>query len=125
MKRLLNLIILMISCISSFAYGDFSYEIQCNLYVVRPHISENPEEDPIPRHTPSAPVLCTISSDRGIEFLNGITPDILYYELADEDGMLMTFSEESEFVQTLFSSSGEVKIVIATPQWDYVGYIEL
>lgn len=114
----------MISCVSVFG-SDYFGQVICSLYAFQSEIvNENPE-DPTPnRRKPSAPIVCSISLGNGVEFLNGITPEILYYEM-DAEGMAYKFTDESEFVQALFSDSGEVKIVITTPQCDYVGYISL
>lgn len=126
MKRLLALLSFMTMWITSFGNPYAGYEMVCSLYATQPdRNNENPEDPPLRRRTPSAPILCAISEARGIEFLSGIKPEILYYEIHDSEGMSLTFAEEDSFIQLLFSMSGELKIVIVTPQWDYVGFVEL
>lgn len=116
---------MMIAFISSYAGGSYPYDLYMNVYSVSPVDKENPDQPNPNRRTPSAPLLCIISHERGIEFLTIQKPPIYYYQIENEEGDVSTYEDETSFIDALFSMSGEVSITMASENCDYIGYVEL
>lgn len=50
--------------------------------------------------------------------------DILSYEIWDTDGeiCIASYTEESDFINALFSMEGEYQIHFSTEEYSYIGY---
>ena len=73
---------------------------------------------------PSRPIECTISQETGVSIYD--CPDeIVSYEIWDADGnsCLTLCSEESDFLNDLFSLTGDFQIRFNSSDYTYVGYI--
>lgn len=71
------------------------------------------------------PLYGTISPD-GVSIPGVETSDILYFEIYTPEGFCMgAFADEAEFIQTLFSLSGEYEIRLVTEEAVFVGVVEI
>lgn len=85
----------------------------------------NKQEEPEGRRIPPKPIYCTISPE-GIS-VAGLSEDIITYEVWDEtlEICLASFNEEQEFLDFLFSQSGEFQITFVTENYCISGYISI
>lgn len=76
------------------------------------------------RRTPPIPLCCIISFSTGLSIV-GVGEDILNFEIWDPEteACVASFSEESEFIDYLFSQSGDFQIKIETENYNISGYI--
>ena len=127
MKKLVALAFVLLSFFNGLANEWNNREIYCNFKKVVCPVGEY--EDPEPpangRRTPSVPVMCLISERDGVTFLSSAPTRIIYYEILDEEGMVMTFPNDTSFVHALFSLSGEYELRFTTDEYLYIGYVEL
>lgn len=74
---------------------------------------------------PSRPIFCTISAE-GIQ-MDVDAEDIQLYEIWDADGELCiaSYTEESDFINALFSLEGEYQIQFTTEDYTYIGYVTI
>lgn len=87
------------------------------------HYNPNPQSG---RHRSNQrPLYGSISAD-GVSIPGVETSDILSFEIYTPEGFCMgAFAEEPEFIQTLFSLSGEYEIRLITEEAVYIGFVEL
>lgn len=116
---------MMIAFISSYAGISYPEDLYFCVYPVAPVYKENPDVPTPNRRTPSAPLLGVISQESGVEFLTIQKPEISYYQIEDEDGNVYNYGDELSFIDALFSMSGEVSILMASENCNYIGYVEL
>lgn len=85
----------------------------------------NIQGDPEGRRIPPKPINCTISPD-GI-YVSGLSEDIITYEIWNDAAeiCIASFTEESEFLEFLFSQSGEFHISFITENYCISGNILL
>ena len=75
---------------------------------------------------PTRPILCSISVDDGVSFDDGSNPDIVSYEIKDADNNPIAITgDEADFIQTLFSLTGEYMIQFRTDQYVYLSLIHI
>lgn len=83
------------------------------------------EDSPIGHRLPAVPVWCTICPS-GINIPALEQNDISGYEIYTEEGnLLSSFSDEPDFISTLFSLTGSYIIRFTTEDYELVGYIEM
>ena len=85
-----------------------------------PHINDTPRGQRIP----SCPIECTISQDSGVTIYD--CPDeIVSYEIWDAEGntCLSQYSDESDFLNDLFSLTGDFQIRFNSSDYTYIGYL--
>ena len=72
---------------------------------------------------PSRFIVCIISAE-GIQ-MDVEAEEILSYEIWDADGevCIASYTEESDFINALFSLEGEYQIQFTTEDYVYIGYI--
>lgn len=125
MKHIILLFMFIVSA-SSFAMKGFKQGIQCFLYVVQPEVKNEKPEDPISkRRTPLVPLECVISEEYGVQFISGLKPNILYFEIMDEYETVISYADESTFIDALFSMNGEITIILVASDKEYIGYVNL
>lgn len=73
---------------------------------------------------PTRPIPCSISVDDGVSFDDGSNPEIISYEIKDADNNPVAVTgDEADFIQTLFSLTGEYEIQFRTDECVYYGSI--
>ena len=74
------------------------------------------------RRSPAKPIMCVISGE-GISL--DIADDVETYEIWDGEGnaCIAAYSDELDFTNHLFGVPGEYRIVFATADYYYIGYI--
>lgn len=116
----------MFSCSMAFAMNN-GPSIQVKLYLSSTKSDSEPVygEDPGNYHRmPTRPILCSISVEDGVSFDDGSNPDIISYEIKDADNNPVAVTgDEADFIQTLFSLTGEYVIQFRTDQYVYCGSI--
>ena len=75
--------------------------------------------------TPPMSIYCVISQTDGVNIV-GLIEEITSYEIWDTASEInfASFSEEAEFLDFLFSLTGEYKIKFETENYYIIGYIE-
>ncbi len=128
MKNILTLFLIMVSC-SIAAAWDTGQSVHVRLYLssATTNTDPNPNEDKDVRHRmPTRPILCSISIEDGVSFDDGTNPDIISYEIKDADNNpIAVTGDEADFIQTLFSLTGEYVIQFRTDQYVYYGSISI
>lgn len=126
MRNLLTAFLILFSCSMAFAW-EYSSSIQVKLlsystaYDSEPKYDENPNNH---HRMPTRPILCSISIEDGVSFDDGSNPDIISYEIKDADNNpIAVTGDEADFIQTLFSLTGEYVIQFRTDQYVYCGSI--
>ncbi|MBD5329386.1 MAG: hypothetical protein HDS03_05825 [Bacteroides sp.] len=114
----------------AWCYANVSNSLTIHVSLLR---FNSPETDPNPepevragRHRSNQrPLYGSISAD-GVSIPGVETSDILSFEIYTPEGFCMgAFAEEPEFIQTLFSLSGEYEIRLITEEAVYIGFVEL
>lgn len=126
MKNILTLFLIMLSCTVAIAW-DNGHSVQLKMYS-SPSVSyseQNPDENKnILDRMPTRPILCSISIEDGVSFDDGSNPDIISYEIKDADNNpIAVTGDEEDFIQTLFSLTGEYVIQFRTDEYVYYGGI--
>lgn len=128
MKRLISfvcIIIMMLSSLSVPAMADAfpAPVIHVTMYLLPGNFDSEPEIDPDRNRKPSHPLQCTISRDNGIE-VAGYASKFLSHEIWDVEGIVCMgdYSTESDFVDALFSMTGEYQIRLITEDYELIGY---
>lgn len=119
MRKLLSSIIILlalcITCPQVYSGGTATQTVQ---------LSKKHKHDTRLRGSriPAGIVVCTISTE-GIQ-MNVEPGDILSYEIWDTDGeiCIASYTEESDFINALFSMEGEYQIHFSTEEYSYIGY---
>ena len=86
------------------------------------HVNDTPRGPRIP----SRPIECTISQETGVTIYD--CPDeIVSYEIWDADGnsCLSLCSDESDFLNDLFSLTGDFQIRFNSSDYTYIGYLSI
>lgn len=81
-----------------------------------------PDVDERGKRIPSRRVQCIISEDSGVD-ITGCDEPIVSYEIWDVEGdiCLGAYSDESDFINSFFSMTGELQIRFQTKTCAYVG----
>lgn len=128
MKNLLTLFLITFSCSMALALGSESF-LQVRLYssMISDESEKIPDENTGVYHRiPTRPILCSISVEDGMSFDDGPNPDIVSYEIKDADNNPVAVTgDEADFIQTLFSLTGEYVIQFRTDQYVYCGSISI
>lgn len=107
--------------------ADNEQYIQLNLKVV-PASGQDPKSDKdiFNKHRiPGSPIPCIID-ENGVSFQMDTTPEIIGYEIYDSESVLIySVGDEEDFIQTLFSLSGNYTVVFRTEEYAYIGSIKL
>ncbi len=131
MKKLLStpLIILMIilglSTSSMMATSPTS-TIAVVMHVFPTVSDPEPDLDPYNKRIPPRPLNCTISQSDGIEVI-GCAAEFISYEIWDTEGTvcMAAYTLESDFINALFSMTGEYQIRLVCEDHELIGYIAL
>ena len=87
---------------------------------------EHMEEETPGQRKPGIGIACSIDPISGIEFLGHETPDFIMYEIYDSNNTCVgAYGDEPEFIDALFSLTGEYRISLSTAEVSYTGYILL
>lgn len=128
MKNLLTLFLITFSCSMALALGSESF-LQVRLYssMISDESEKNSNENTGVYHRmPSRHILCSISIEDGVSFNDSSNPDIVSYEIKDADNNPVAVTgDEADFIQTLFSLTGEYVIQFRTDQYVYYGSISI
>lgn len=81
------------------------------------------------QRTPSLPIAYTISQEDGLQIMSSSisAEDIIEFEICDIESSdcIFSFSDESTFIETLFTVNGEYQIRLTTSSYELIGYISL
>lgn len=117
---------MLMSCSIAVAW-DNGQSVQVKLYSSSSasYSEQNPDENKNNHHRmPPRPILCSLSIEDGVTFCDGSNPDIISYEIQDADGKpVAVFSDGADFVQTLFSLTGQFKVRFHSDEYVYYGYV--
>lgn len=129
-KRLFSIILLSLSTICLICPNSIKAENTTAVAVTMQKQSKNPlptneEIEHEGRRMRPRPIYCTISPD-GIN-VAGVSEEIISYEVWDEvSGICVaSFFEESDFLNYLFSQSGEFQLIFVTENHCISGYISI
>lgn len=124
MKKILTLLLILFSCSMAFALNH-GQVIQMNLrsfQVSDDSEAKNNESRENYHRMPTRPILCSISVEDGVSFDDGSNPEIISYEIKDADNNPIAITgDEADFIQTLFSLTGEYVIQFRTDEYVYYG----
>lgn len=122
MKKLLSSIIILLAlCITCPQVYSGSTTTQ-TVQLKKKHNQSNNQKG---SRKPAGLIVCTISAE-GIQM--GVeTGEIMSYEIWDADGdiCVASFTEESDFINVLFSMEGEYQIHFSTEEYSYFGYVTI
>ena len=124
MKNILTLFLIMVSCSIAVAW-DTGQSVHVKLLSssATTNTDPKPDESTDVRHRmPTRPILCSISIEDGVSFDDGSNPEIISYEIKDADNNPVAVTgDEADFIQTLFSLTGEYVIQLQTCEYIYYG----
>lgn len=122
MRKLLSSIIILlalcIACPQVYSAGTATRTVQLNKKLRHDNRQSGARK-------PAGLIVCTISAE-GIQM--GVeTGEIMSYEIWDADGdiCVASFTEESDFINVLFSMEGEYQIHFSTEEYSYFGYVTI
>ena len=96
------------------------------VYMVKTNLSAHPEEGDEGQRIPGRRIACSLDRENGICFTGQETPDFILYEIYDSNNMCVgAYGDEPEFIEALFSLTGEYRISLDTAEVSYIGYIIL
>ena len=126
MKRFKLVFVTLAMLLSFYAVPAVAQSVYI-LPVIKVPSTLEPQKNDLPEYgkrIPSRPIECTISQDSGVTIYD--CPDeIVSYEIWDADGnsCLTLCSEESDFLNDLFSLTGDFQIRFNSSDYTYVGYL--
>lgn len=126
MKNILTLFLIMLSCSIAVAWDNGQpVQVMLSTYSdTRINDQEPDESRDVYHRMPSRPIPCSISIEDGVSFDDGSDPDIISYEIKDADNNPVAVTgDEADFIQTLFSLTGEYVIQFRTDEYIYYGSI--
>ena len=95
-------------------------------YMVKTNLSAHPEEGDEGQRIPGRRIACSLDRENGVRFLGHETPDFILYEIYDSNNTCVgAYGDEPEFIDALFSLTGEYRISLSTADVSYTGYIML
>ena len=96
------------------------------VYMVKTNLSAHPEEGDEGQRIPGRRIACSLDRENGVRFLGHETPDFILYEIYDSNNTCVgAYGDEPEFIDALFSLTGEYRISLSTADVSYTGYIML
>lgn len=123
MKKLfrLSIFLLLTSIIPITALGIKPY--QCFTTVYKYSSYHENEDDP---HRRPTPFQCTISRNEGVKISSITAEEIERYEIYDTSGACLgIFSDQDQFISSLFSRSGVFEVRFYTNDYLFIGKIEI
>lgn len=121
MKKLLSSIIILlalcIACPQIYSGGTTTRTVQ---------LKKKPKHDNLQKGSRIPGIVVCIINTEGIQM--GVEPDgILSYEIWNSDGEICvaSYTEESDFINALFSMEGEYQIHFSTEEYSYIGYVTI
>lgn len=129
MKKFLTLSLFLMMMFMFIPFG-MKGDIQSQTYCIKvyklaqSYTEHNKNKCPDTKRLPAYPMICTISQSEGI-CIAGYTNDFTSYEIWDGEGemCLASFLEESDFIDVLFSMTGEFQIRFVSEEFLLIGYI--
>lgn len=95
-------------------------------YMVKTNLSAHPEEGDEGHRIPGRHIACSLDRENGVRFFGHETPDFIMYEIYDSNNTCVgAYGDEPEFIDALFSLTGEYRISLSTAEVSYTGYILL
>ena len=96
------------------------------VYMVKTNLSAHPEEGDEGHRIPGRHIACSLDRENGVRFFGQETPDFILYEIYDSNNICTgIYGDESEFIDALFSLTGEYLISLSTAEASYTGYVTL
>ena len=96
------------------------------VYMVKTNLSAHPEEGDEGRRIPGHHIACSLDRENGVRFFGQETPDFILYEIYDNNNICVgAYGDEPEFIDSLFSLTGEYRISLSTAEISYIGYVIL
>ena len=96
------------------------------VYMVKTNLSAHPEEGDEGHRIPGRHIACSLDRENGVRFLGQETPDFILYEIYDSNNTCVgAYGDEPEFIDALFSLTGEYRITLSTAEVSYIGYVIL
>lgn len=126
MRNLLVAFLILCSYSMVLAWDNgLSVQVSLLSYSTTSEYEPKPDDDKKNHHRmPTRPILCSISVENGVSFDDGSNPDIISYEIKDADNNpIAVTGDEADFIQTLFSLTGEYVIQFRTDECVYYGSI--
>lgn len=126
-RYFISVIIIMILLIPNITNAGNQSSYTITLQQTQTDDSEHKHHlDPEGRRSAPVPILCNISQDEGL-LINGFSSEITEYEILDpsSETVIASLNEESDFIQFLFSQTGDIKIIFKTEDYYLVGYITI
>ncbi len=94
------------------------------VYMVKTNLSAHPEEGDEGHRIPGRHIACSLDRENGVRFFGHETPDfIMIYD--NNNTCVGAYGDEPEFIDALFSLTGEYRISLSTAEVSYTGYILL
>lgn len=129
MKRLFKLTIFLILIFPFNVKADdvaLLYTFKTHLQIKGGSDRRIPQKDNDCYRSPIHPILITISQVDGVQVSQVCKNDILSYSIYDEEETcLATFTDEADFVDFVFSTTGEVEIRIELADYYLCGWLQL
>lgn len=98
----------------------------CPTVMVPGYGNDYDEEGDHGERRPGKRLECTIDAENGVRFISGETPDFILYEIYDSNNVCTgAYGDEAEFINVLFSLTGEYLISLSTAEASYIGYVTL
>ena len=121
MKKLLSSIIILLAFCFACPPAVFASDPTPQTVQLRKKNKQKSDHEGI--RIPSRFIVCIISAE-GIQ-MDVEAEEILSYEIWDADGevCIASYTEESDFINALFSLEGEYQIQFTTEDYVYIGYI--
>lgn len=89
-------------------------------------MSAHPEEGDEGHRIPGRHIACSLDRENGVRFFGHETPDFILYEIYDSNNICVgAYGDEPEFIDALFSLTGEYRITLSTAEVSYIGYVIL
>ena len=134
MKSILNLPVIIVMMLLSFPLeiiaGNTYQSYTVTLYRQPSNMNNDGKHewdiDPEGHRLPSRPIECTISQDSGVTIYD-CQDEIVSYEIWDAEGnaCLSLCSDESDFLNYLFTLTGDFQIRFNSSNYTYIGYLSV
>ena len=94
--------------------------------MVKTNLSAHPEEGDEGHRIPGRYIACSLDRENGVRFFGQETPNFILYEIYDSNNTCVgAYGDEPEFIDALFSLTGEYRISLSTAEVSYIGYVIL
>ncbi len=129
MKQFFKNALVGISLLTSL--GASAWSPSYTISVIKVAVYEEPDKTKEPdrgQRIPSAPIECVITSE-GIELMSSSVTisDIISFEIweSESEFCMASFPAESDFINALFSMTGEYQIRLVCEDYELIGFIAL